>query len=370
MKSRRTILCHGVDQLIYNHTAKDIEEEIEKTNVWAKVKEAFKFPTTNRTTHTMKIIFEDANMAAKAEADGIRLFNMSIAYHQVKRETYTPIKTCLRCYKIEEHNTSECPQPREYKACSECASHEHTWRNCKSPTKRCLNCDQDHRTLAMKCPKRKEAVKKKQTNNTSNQNNGLGTYAKMASAHPSPNQAPTPNMEEIASKMTVMMFCLYNAHLMNAVNPGCLQDQLDHLTSANNLPRMVGPRNPPSADILNTILNSNILRHQQNTVTPENQPHTTNETIPTHQKAPEQTSGINLLEESTTESSSDSEPEELTAEGNHKQEAGNKYGSNTETTLPASPTHTIHKKKHTKKHKTGTLHKTTTWTTKRQNQHP
>lgn len=358
VKSRRTILCHGVDQLIYNHTQNDIKEEIEKKNGWAKTKEVFKFPATNRTTHTIKIVFEDAIMATKAEADGLRLFNMSIAYHQIKRETYMPIKTCLRCYKIEEHNTSECPQPREYKVCSECSSHDHTWRNCKSPTKRCLNCDQEHRTLAMKCPKRKEAVKKKLANSTLQ-----GSYAQIASRQPVPtqDQTPTPNIDDLASKMTIMMFCLYNAHFLNAVNPGCFQEQLDYLTSANNLPRMVGPKNPPSADILSKILNNN-------STTPGNLPNitqeSTQENTQTHQNASKQPNGNLPLEDSTTEISSDSEPEEeQETEGHDKQEKGTR----TESTPPTRPTHTIQKKKPTKKHKADTLHRTTTQTAEHKN---
>ncbi|KAK4315702.1 hypothetical protein Pmani_013101 [Petrolisthes manimaculis] len=80
---------------IYEHSKNDIEDEIQTKNDWAKVKNAFKFPRTDRNQYTIKIEFEDASMAAKAENDGIRLFNMSIANHQIKREKYTPITTCI-----------------------------------------------------------------------------------------------------------------------------------------------------------------------------------------------------------------------------------------------------------------------------------
>lgn len=258
VKSRRTVICQRVDQLIYEHSKNDIEDEIESKNEWAKVKNAHKFPKTERNQYTIKIEFEDANMAAKAENDGIRLFNMNIAYHQVKREKYTPLLTCMRCYKIEQHPTSQCPQPPSYQICSECGGQDHTWKTCQNTQKCCLNCRQNHRTLAMSCPQRKEAIKKKENQEKTTK----GTYAQVTSKNQITNIPTT--MDLGTSTVTTMLFCLYSAHLMNAANPGSFQDQLDFLTSANNLPRLIGPQNPPSADIIHSILNTTIPRTHPN----------------------------------------------------------------------------------------------------------
>ena len=111
----------------------------------------------------MKIEFETVEMADKAIQHGIRLFRISVASHQITKEKYTEITYCLRCYALEQHLTKDCPKPREHKACSECASDDHTWSNCTSTTKKCLNCGGPHRTMAFKCPTRKLAVNEKLT---------------------------------------------------------------------------------------------------------------------------------------------------------------------------------------------------------------
>lgn len=376
VRTRRSILCHGVDQLIYDHTKSDIEDEIEEKNTWARVKQVYKFPANNRTTYTFKIEFEDVSMAAKAETNGLRLFNMSIAYHQIKREIYTPIKTCLRCYKIEDHNTSECPQPRDYKICSECSSQDHTWRSCKSNEKKCLNCNQAHRTMAMICPKRKEAIKRKRSGNVPHPTMSQGSYAQAANRQPPPPQyqTPIPNMEDIASKVTKMLFCVVNAHLMNAVNPGTYQEQLDYLTSSNNLPRMVGPQNPPSADIVQQLLNNNIPS-QHNTKAPGGKKtNTTRDNTPAQEKTPKQT-----YEDNTTTISNDSSEDEEENDSDDGKEQQNSAGeqdnvestrpkntNKTNTTTPTRTTQNIHRNKHTMNHKEGTQHKTKTQTTKQQ----
>lgn len=62
----------------------------------------------------------------------------------------------MKCYPIEEHTTNKCPKPKEYKICSECGDRNHTWKDCHSSEKKLVNCDGNHRTIANKCPKRRE----------------------------------------------------------------------------------------------------------------------------------------------------------------------------------------------------------------------
>ncbi|KAK3892023.1 hypothetical protein Pcinc_004112 [Petrolisthes cinctipes] len=290
VKSRRTVICQRVVELIYEHSKNDIENEIETKNDWAKVKNASKFPKIDRNQYTIKIEFEDVSMAAKAENDGIRLFNMSIANHQIKREKYTILTTCMRCYKIELHPTSQCPHSKSLQICSECGGQDHTWRTCKSTQKHCLNCGQSHRTLAMSCPNRKEAIKVKERQ----QQKIKGTYAQVTNNSQTSNI--TAPMDLGTSTVPTMLFCLYSAHLMNAANPGSFQEHLDYLTKANNLPRLIGPQNPPSSDIINSILNNTIPRTHPN---------------------PQQSMMTEQQEEETEENSSLSESEE---ENNLKEE--------------------------------------------------
>ncbi|KAK4313086.1 hypothetical protein Pmani_015540 [Petrolisthes manimaculis] len=85
---------------------------------------------------------------------------------------------------------------------------------------------------------------------------------------------------------------------MNAAIPGSFQDHLDYLTKANNLPRLIGPQNPPSSDIINSILSNTIPRTHPN---------------------PQQSTRTEQQEEETEENSSLSESEEennLTEEEN------------------------------------------------------
>ena len=50
-----------------------------------------------------------------------------------------------------------------------------------SPTKKCINCDGAHRTMAMACPKRKEILKEKEEREKQRQaDKGLQTYAQVA----------------------------------------------------------------------------------------------------------------------------------------------------------------------------------------------
>lgn len=51
--------------------------------------------------------------------------------------------------------------PQTYKICSECSVEGHLWHECREKNKTCLNCGENHRTLAMKCSKRRDIVKAK-----------------------------------------------------------------------------------------------------------------------------------------------------------------------------------------------------------------
>ena len=53
------------------------------------------------------------------------------------------------------------PRRQELQSLLECGEHDHTWRDCKNITKKCLNCNGSHSTLANKCPKRKLIRNKK-----------------------------------------------------------------------------------------------------------------------------------------------------------------------------------------------------------------
>ncbi len=67
LKSRRTVVCLRLDELVYDNSPEDIKEDIESRQSWAKVVEIFKFPRSK----TIKITFTTSDMARKAKEHGL-----------------------------------------------------------------------------------------------------------------------------------------------------------------------------------------------------------------------------------------------------------------------------------------------------------
>lgn len=254
LRAKRTVICHRVDEIIFDNSTQDIAEEIEEKQTWAKVIKTFKFPSNNRHNCTLKVEFADADMASKAALDGLRMFNMSIASHQIAKETYVQLTTCMKCYAIEEHTTSSCPLPVEHRRCSECASSDHTWRECKSSNKKCLNCQGGHRTLAMTCKLRKDAIRKKQQG-LQNTQNTINYAAAASTTTTTINQDPA-QIQLLNSTIPTIWFSYFYALTMDAVSPGSFQNVLNNTLAANNLPSMNVPQAPPSRDIIKTMMNT------------------------------------------------------------------------------------------------------------------
>ncbi|MPC38830.1 hypothetical protein E2C01_032346 [Portunus trituberculatus] len=158
LRAKRSIIIFNVDPYIYNNTEEEITEELKQQNPWiSNINNVFKFPNSK----TIKSTFDQAALALKASDQGLRLFHMSIPKHKIQQEKFYEIQTCFRCYVIEDHYTNKCPQNKHFKICSECAGTDHTWRECNSTMKKCIRCDGEHKTLSMKCPIRKAAIKEK-----------------------------------------------------------------------------------------------------------------------------------------------------------------------------------------------------------------
>lgn len=291
VRSRRTVICHRIDEIIYNNSHQEISDEIERKHTWSKVKSVYKFPSQNKYNCTFKVEFADADMAFKAVNDGIRLFNMSIASHQITRESYIHITTCLRCYAIEKHSTSACPHPADYLVCSECASEGHTWKQCNNGFKKCLNCSGAHRTLAMSCSKRKEAVAiKKQAQ----QQSSTKSYAQTASKSAPPQQEQV-QMKNMTATLPTIWFSYFYALTLDAVKPGTFQTVLNDTLAANNLPSIKVPYAPPSMEILENIM-GNIT---SNTLSPSNK--ATANTSPHHLPTPTATTSNSQAKSKETE---------------------------------------------------------------------
>ena len=160
LKAKRSVILRRCDDQILNRKEEDIKSEIEQQNGWVKVQDIFKYNSSNN----IKVTFESQHMASQVLTRGLLLFNLSHPAHNIAREIFVEILICFKCYQLENHATSSCPKPNDYKICSICASQEHTHRECTSRIQKCINCneeDNDHSTLAMSCPFRKNVPKKK-----------------------------------------------------------------------------------------------------------------------------------------------------------------------------------------------------------------
>lgn len=238
LKANRSVIILNVDTHIYSNNESDIMEEIMNKNDWAKenITNLVKFPNSQ----ILKITFKQSSQAKKAQTAGLRLFSMSIPATQIKQEVYHNIQTCFRCYALEDHFSSQCPKPKDYKVCSECAQEGHTWKECSSNEKKCLNCEENHRTLAAKCSKRKTILTNKRQNDNTNM-----TYSQVTK------QVPDTSIPTMSNEAHLKIFtCMLHAHFQNMAEPGTYETELNNLLRANKLPPIKIPKNPASSKII------------------------------------------------------------------------------------------------------------------------
>lgn len=238
LKVKKSVIVSRVDYLVYDWGETDIVEELKAKNPWAEdgIESVFKFSNST----TLKITFSQSSLANKCLQNGILAFNISIPPTEIRQETYIPIKCCMKCYHLEDHFTKECPKDREYKVCSECSMEGHLWHQCQEQTKKCINCGENHSSLAMKCIKRKEILKEKRREEKEKQNM---TYAGITRSGNNP--IPT-NVQPIIPQITKeevlkINICVSHARSKNIENPGCYSEELNKILKANNLPNIIIP---------------------------------------------------------------------------------------------------------------------------------
>ena len=137
----------------------DIKTEIIRLQTWAKIQEVIKI---KEYTHVFKLVCKDSDTRQRILTDGLLAFNTNMNPSQMTPEQFTHLLICFNCYQYEKHATRDCT--RKNIKCSECAETGHTFKDCTSSTKRCLNCplnDNYHRTLAARCPYRKQIIDEK-----------------------------------------------------------------------------------------------------------------------------------------------------------------------------------------------------------------
>ena len=92
IRAKRTVLIFRVDEYIYEHSEKEIIEELEQKNTWITdgIDNLYKFPKNN----IIKIQFKQTAAAKKATDIGQLGFHMSISSQNIKIEEYINITTC------------------------------------------------------------------------------------------------------------------------------------------------------------------------------------------------------------------------------------------------------------------------------------
>lgn len=271
-KARRSIILRQLDQIIGSNTPDDIKTEMERENDWLKIEEVIKMKNY---THILKLRLEETSMVEKAKQRGILAYNMAISPSQIEQETYVHIKTCFKCFQMEDHITTDCPYT-DLKICSECSETGHTFRECKNSEKGCINCktrgvQSNHRTLAMACPIRKKIISDKINENKEitmeKEQTTYAAIARRAVLEAKQPGSPTQiNLSEL--KHTKILISIIHAHVMNLCNPGTYQRELNNMLEKNDLPSMWFPENPNSGRLLGATYNiqENTINETGNTV--------------------------------------------------------------------------------------------------------
>ncbi|KAF2352204.1 hypothetical protein FHG87_017041 [Trinorchestia longiramus] len=155
IRAQRSVVCRQIDSWIGEKSTDELKQEITHRNPHFEVREIIKF---GQYTHVFKIEFATINMACHALQHGILCERIKIAPSQIQQK-FIEILICFNCYKMEQHATKDYPTPN-LTICSECTGN-HAHKNCTSPIKKRLKCQEDHRTMAMSCPTRETIIKNK-----------------------------------------------------------------------------------------------------------------------------------------------------------------------------------------------------------------
>ena len=241
--ANRTVVLRNIDSLISEIDTEELKNDLERRNEWLKVNEVIKIPNVPK---ILKLRLETTEMVKKAEDSGILIWNQSIPPSSVQKEIYIFLNICYKCYSFE-HKTENCPTPNVI-ICSECAAPSHTFRECTSTTKKCINCEGEHRTLAARCPIRKNLLKEKERNirerSRSRSKSRQRTYAQATAT-------TNEKTKEVSSGITredhvKIVSSITYAHLVEGILPGSFNTTIREMYRLNGLPQVKFPSYIPS----------------------------------------------------------------------------------------------------------------------------
>ena len=269
-EARKAIIAKNYDFWITTHSTDEIKDDF---NNRYPATQCTKVITMGKNKQFMKIVFNDQEHAKTVAKNGFSIFHVRVPSCNIQIDEFVEVQMCMKCYKINEHATRHCKST--ITICSECSETGHRWNECKSNTKRCINCEGDHKTTAPQCPIRKKEVNKKRQQATQNTVRAGISYSSVAT-----NAAPsmTTNMSVPTGSILKISAAIMYAHTINAMKPGSFNTEVNNILLLNNLPQMIFPNNPPSMMLLNAMDQTNN----------DNQVNTTESTpAPNEQSTPE-----------------------------------------------------------------------------------
>ena len=256
--ANKTFVIRNVDTMVSMVDADELRNDLERRNEWLKVEEVIKLPNAPK---IIKVRAKEISMAKNATEKGILIYNQSIPSHFVEKEIFVQLSPCLKCYKYS-HKTDDCPTP-EAKICSECASNLHTFRECDSLNKKCINCGGNHRAFAARCPTRKTLIKDKakeirdrsRSRSRSQARNTNVSYAQATSGGNN-NSLNTLTREDQVKINSAITYSL----MMEGILPGSFQETVDEMYRLNDLPKVKFPNYIPPVQIDSTQIEKELKK--------------------------------------------------------------------------------------------------------------
>ena len=141
----RSVVVKKFDQHVLSYSDNDIISDINERETNIRVVQLSRFPSGK----IFKLTFENELMVDRVLKTGIYILNVYIPAIAIEREK-NAVRRCYRCYD-NTHQLSKCSKPVSYKICSICSSTDHTYKECQSSTRKCINCQGSHNALSLLC---------------------------------------------------------------------------------------------------------------------------------------------------------------------------------------------------------------------------
>ena len=239
-RASRTILARNIDKQIDVCSEEEIKISLKEENPWMTIENINVFKTGP--VRCIKIVLENNQQVQRAMTNGILIKSQSIPSNNIEKEIYCNIDTCYNCYSYE-HKTRDCDKEVMI-ICTNCSQVGHKYNNCKEPPQ-CINCKQAHKTLAAKCPIRKELIKEKVKKIKDNEKKKTSTYAdatKKQSETSTGQLDLTSKLKIPENAITTILSAIVISNMEEATQPGSFQKTMDSMYALNGLQKVKFPK--------------------------------------------------------------------------------------------------------------------------------